>query len=101
MTNKNAAQFIVAYREKKSRKKEEWLHEMYFTSILITHINGTEISYEDQFDIGYVRAKAFQKHQEKYFGKTLEYAILTRQSSLTEADQAFEYKGVSQPYEKD
>ena len=100
MTKQTAKQFVVAYREKKGRKKEEWNHEMYFTSLMVTHIDGKELSYESQFDLGWVRANCHIKHQEKYFGKNLEYTILVRPCPMTESGEVKQWTTISQPYEE-
>lgn len=100
MTKQTAKQFVVAYREKKGRKKKEWNHEMYFTSLMVTHIDGKELSYESQFDLGWVRANCHLKHQEKYFGKDLEYTILVKPCSMAKAGQVKQYTVVVEPYEE-
>lgn len=100
MTKQTAKQFVVAYREKKGRKKKEWNHEMYFTSLMVTHIDGKELSYESQFDLGWVRANCHIKHQEKYFGKNLEYTILVRPCPMTKSGEVKQWTTISQPYEE-
>lgn len=97
MSTQKAKQFVVAYREKKSRKKDNWKHEMYYTSLLVTEIDGKPLSYEDQFDLGWVRANSFIRYQERYFGKTLEYTILVTESGFSNAGEIKTWTTESQP----
>jgi hypothetical protein len=100
MTKQTAKQFIVAYREKKGRKKEDWNHEYFFTSLMVTHIDGKELSCENQFDLGWVRANQYIRHQEKYFGKDLEFTILVKPCSMAEVGEVKQYTAVVQPYKE-
>jgi hypothetical protein len=67
---------------------------------MVTHIDGKELSYENQFDLGWVRANQYIRHQEKYFGKDLEFTILVKPCSMAEVGEVKQYTAVVQPYKE-